>query len=110
MKNSMNSVSSRKPNWRGGVMKISEAAKNAIERCEREMCVDWNDIDYDILEPNIQQAINEATTENDKEIERLLKGIEHISTMCGNPDPGDACRLILKKCAELKVKVGEEVT
>ena len=47
--------------------------------------------------------------EQAEEIERLLKGIHLLGAMCGNPHSGDeACRLILKKCKELKAQAGWE--
>ena len=30
----------------------------------------------------------------------LTKKLNHIASMCGNPDPAEACRLIIKKCEE----------
>ena len=30
----------------------------------------------------------------------LKKALQHIAGMCGNPDPGTACRLILRKVKE----------
>lgn len=30
----------------------------------------------------------------------LIKKLNHIGSMCGNPDPVEACRLILKKVKE----------
>ena len=31
-----------------------------------------------------------------KEIEALTKKLQLIASMCGNPDPAEACRLIIK--------------
>jgi len=31
---------------------------------------------------------------------RLLESLSRIQAMCGNPDPAEACRLILKEAAE----------
>ena len=37
-----------------------------------------------------------------EQIARLEEVINHIAAMCGNPDPAEACRLILDKIADLK--------
>ena len=35
-----------------------------------------------------------------RENARLLKSLKCIQTMCGNPDPAEACRVILKEATE----------
>jgi len=32
----------------------------------------------------------------------LMKALKHIAAMCGNPNAGDACRLILERIKEME--------
>jgi len=44
--------------------------------------------------------LKEQLAQAHEENARLLKSLERIQSMCGNPDPAEACRLILKEAAK----------
>ena len=45
--------------------------------------------------------LKEQLAQAHEENARLLKSLERIQAMCGNPDPAEACRLILQEAVEV---------
>ena len=61
-------------------------------RKEHECTKKLSNLDENCLRRQLAQACEENA--------RLLKSLERIQSMCGNPDPAEACRLILKEAAK----------